>query len=100
MNHYPPEVLAYLSQGPRRVVSVRVKDDYVIIAEFDDGAVREYDMEPCLTGMLSVLRDKAVFAGVHVDDLDAIAWDTAAGHIDTSADTVYIYGKTLPEPTA
>lgn len=95
MQHYPAEVREYFQHGPHRVVAVRAKEPYVIIAEFDDGAVREYDMEPCLTGVLSDLRNEAIFSQVYVDDIDAIAWDTPAGHIDTSADTVYIYGKPL-----
>lgn len=93
MQHYPAEVREYFQHGPHRAVAVRVKQPYVIIAEYDDGAVREYDMAPCLTGVLSVLRNEKIFAQVFVDDMDAIAWDTPAGHIDTSADTVYIYGK-------
>ena len=89
---YPPEVLAYFAKGERHVASVSAPRPYIIQAWFDDGVCKQYDMSGELYGALECLRDFALFRAVTVDSLGCIAWDTPAGHIDTSKDTVYIYG--------
>ncbi|MEG1523865.1 MAG: DUF2442 domain-containing protein [Clostridia bacterium] len=90
---YPAEVTAYLENGPRSVKSVHAKAPYIIVAQFDDGVLKEYDMGPELTGVLASLKDFELFKKVYVDDTGSIAWDSPEGHIDTSKDTVYIYGS-------
>lgn len=92
---YPAEVAAYLKSGAKRAVSVDAARPYIIIARFEDGAIREYDMQGKLFGMLSGLQDYELSRRVYLDDTNSIAWDTPDGHIDTSKDTVYIYGKPL-----
>lgn len=90
---YPVEVQKYLENGPRKVEAVHTKMPYIVIAKFDDGVLKKYDMEPELTGVLSALKDYELFKKVYVDDTGSIAWDTPNGHIDTSKDTIYIYGS-------
>lgn len=91
---YPQEVAAYLQSGAKRAISVKAIRPYVIVAEFEDGVAKEYDMSLTLYGVLSCLKDYSLFRRVYLDDTNSIAWDTPSGHIDTSKDTVYIYGKT------
>ena len=63
-----------------RVRTVRVVAPYVVEVSFDDGAVREVDLEPILYGELyGPLRDPAFFAAVTVDpEIATIVWPNGA----------------------
>lgn len=70
-------------KGPRplpRVTSVQVLQDFVIRVGFDDGFVREVDLEPELHGsVFEPLRDPAVFRQVKVDhEIGTIVWPNGA----------------------
>lgn len=94
-DHYPDEVREYLRGGIRHILRIRAERPYLLIAEFDDGVTKRYDMAQELTGVLAPLRDFAEFCRVYVDDTGSVAWDIAGKHIDTSKETLYIYGETV-----
>lgn len=85
--------LEYLRNGPRKAVQVKATRPYCLLAQFDDGISKEYDMKDDLTGVLAPLKDYTEFKKVYIDDLGAIAWDVDGKHLDTSRDTIYIYGR-------
>ncbi len=88
------EVQKYYEEGPRKAISVVAEAPYLVSVAFDDGVTKEYDYSKVFTGVLSEIRDPEVFSRVYIDDMNSIAWDTPKGHMDFSADSVYIYGKT------
>lgn len=88
------EVQKYYEEGPRKAISVVAEAPYLVSVAFDDGVTKEYDYSKAFTGVLSEIRDPEVFSRVYIDDMNSIAWDTPKGHMDFSADSVYIYGKT------
>ena len=90
----PKEVQKYYEEEPRKAISVVAKTPYLVSVAFDDGVTKEYDYSKVFTGVLSEIRDPEVFSRVYIDDMNSIAWDTPKGHMDFSADSVYIYGKT------
>lgn len=94
-NGIPVEVSEYLRNGAKRAVSVRVLCPYVIIVEFEDGQIREKDMNNSLHGVLECLRDWAIFQKVRIDEYGNIAWDAPTGVIDICKDSIYIYGKSV-----
>ena len=88
------EVQKYYEEGPRKAISVVAEAPYLVSVAFDDGVTKEYDYSKVFTGVLSEIRDPEVFSRVYIDDMNSIAWDTPKGHMDFSADSVYIYGRT------
>jgi len=94
-SRYPAEIREYLLAGPRRAMTVESVRPYCVHVRFDDGVLNGYDMKEELTGVLAPLTDYALFERVYIDDLGAIAWDVDGKHLDTSKDTVYIYGRTV-----
>ena len=88
------EVQKYYEEGPRKAISVVAEAPYLVSVAFDDGVTKEYDYSKAFTGVLSEIRDPEIFSKVYIDDMNSIAWDTPKGHMDFSADSVYIYGKT------
>ena len=88
------EVQKYYEEGPRKTISVVAETPYLVSVAFDDGVTKEYDYSKVFTGVLSEIRDPEIFSRVYIDDMNSIAWDTPKGHMDFSADSVYIYGKT------
>ena len=88
------EVQKYYEEGPRKAISVVAETQYLVSVAFDDGVTKEYDYSKVFTGVLSEIRDPEVFSRVYIDDMNYIAWDTPKGHMDFSADSVYIYGRT------
>jgi hypothetical protein len=75
------------------VASVSPLETYVIRVVFDDGDVRDVDIEPLLEGpVFRPLRDREEFVRVRVDEqTHAIAWPTGA-----DLDPDVIYGIALP----
>lgn len=75
-------------------ISVRIIRPYVIEAAFDDGTVRETDLEPFLWGdVFRPLRDPAVFAQAFIDDeVGTVVWPNGA---DLSPELLY-YGTETP----
>lgn len=63
-------------------------DPYVVRVVFDDGEVRDVDIEPLLSGpVFGPLRDVETFKRVAVDELgETIAWPTGA---DLDPDVIY-----------
>ena len=88
------EVQKYYEEGPRKAISVVAEAPYLVSVAFDDGVTKEYDYSKAFTGVLSEIRDPEIFSKVYIDDMNSIAWDTPKGHMDFSADSVYIYGRT------
>ena len=88
------EVQKYYEEGPRKAISVVAEAPYLVSVAFDDGVTKEYDYSKAFTGVLSEIRDPEIFSKVYIDDINSIAWDTPKGHMDFSADSVYIYGRT------
>ena len=77
-----------------RVVAVKVLRPYVLEVTFDDGTIREVDLEADLWGpMFEPLRDPATFAQVVVDsELQTVVWPNGA---DICPDVLY-WGKDGP----
>ena len=93
---YPKEVREYLRSGVKKAVAVRTERPHSVIVKFENNVTKAYDMEPDLYGVLEFLKDYAAFEKAYIDETNSIAWDDPHGnHIDTSADTVYIYGKSV-----
>ena len=59
-----------------RIVQVHHLGDLALRLTFDDGLVRDLDLDPMLHGgVLEALRDTALFARAHVDkDSGTVAW--------------------------
>lgn len=72
----------------RVVTAVEVLRPYVLAVMFDDGARREVDVEPLLSGeMFEPLRDPAAFALATVDStLGTVVWPNGA---DLSPEFLY-----------
>ena len=94
MSTLSAEVQKYYEEGPRKAISVVAEAPYLVSVAFDDGVTKEYDYSKTFTGVLSEIRDPEIFSKVYIDDMNSIAWDTPKGHMDFSADSVYIYGRT------
>ena len=92
-NTAPEEVKEYFNAGPHKAISVVAESPYNVVVTFDDGMRKRYDYTGKFTGVLSILNDPELFQHVYLDDSSSISWDTPNGHMDFSADTVYIYGQ-------
>jgi len=78
----------------RDVKEVQVMSGFTLRLVFDDGSVRELDIEPLLRGPMfaPVLSDPSLFAQVFVDnELGTIAWPNGA---DIDADV--LHGDEVP----
>jgi bifunctional DNA-binding transcriptional regulator/antitoxin component of YhaV-PrlF toxin-antitoxin module len=103
----PKEVREYFINGKRRLVEIKIKDNYVLLLKYDNDEIREYDLTNMLTGVLTVLKDKNKFNEVFIDSCGNIAWDidknvdsdkVFTNRIDLSADNAYIYGERSNAP--
>lgn len=74
-------------------------DGYRLRLTFEDGSVRDADLEPYLEGeVFRPLRDLDYFRTVRVEpDLDTIVWDNGA---DMSPDFLYEIGRSASESPA
>jgi len=72
--------------------------DYKVRLSFEDGSVRDVDLEPHLDGeIFEPLRDIAYFKTLRVEpDLDTIVWDNGA---DMSPDFLYEIGEVVGKST-
>jgi hypothetical protein len=75
-------------------ISVVVVRPYVLLVTFDDGVVREVDMEPVLWGpVFEPLKDPAFFAQAFIDpELGTVVWPNGA---DVAPEFLY-YGDKNP----
>lgn len=98
------EVKEYFEKGPRTIEKVIANEDYTLTVHFDNGEVRVYDMSEMLYGVFEVLKDKAKFKKVFLDEYGNIAWDMDANvdsnihwnnRIDLCKDSVYLASKPL-----
>lgn len=84
---------------PPLVGSVEVLRPYVVRVTFEDGAVREVDMEPTLGrggAVYGPLRDPDVFAQVEViEGRESICWPTGA---DIDPDVLYGLAESDSQP--
>ena len=71
----PEKVKEYFEKGPRTIEKVIANEDYTLTVHFDNGEVRIYDMSEMLYGVFEVLKDKAKFKKVFLDEYGNIAWD-------------------------
>ena len=81
------------------VSSVSPLEPYVIRVFFDDGEVRDVDIEPLLGGaVFRPLRDREEFVRVRVDERTcAIAWPSGA---DLDPDVIYGIAPPARQPAA
>ncbi len=79
-----------------RILRATVVPPYGLTLEFEDGAVREIDLEPILYGeVFGPLRDPAFFAQVRLDpDWDTVVWPNDA---DFHPDTLYEWDEVKDE---
>lgn len=73
---------------PARIIDVEHLGDFRMRITFNDGLVRELDLEPVLEGgVLATLRDPVAFAGAFVDEVaGTIAWPTG---VDLDPDVLH-----------
>ena len=71
------------------VIKVVPQSDYVIVAEFETGEVRRFDMRPYLDfPAFAALKESGLFMRAHVEH-GTVAWSE---DIDLSPDTLYLRG--------
>ena len=71
------------------VIKVKALAEYVIEAEFADGATRRFDMRPYLDyPAFSPLKENCLFMRAHVEH-GVVVWND---DIDLSPDTLYLRG--------
>ena len=76
----------------RKVIKVKVLEDYKLELTFDNNVVKIKDMKPHLkTGVFKALRKKEVFNSVKLN-FGTISWD---GDIDMCADYLYETSKEI-----
>lgn len=82
-----------------RIVKAAVIPPYGLRLEFEDGIVREIDLEPILYGeMFGPLRDPAFFARVRLDEeWETVVWPNDA---DFHPDTLYEWDEIKDELAA
>ncbi len=74
-----------------RIVAVEPVDGRCILATFESGERRRYDVSPLLgRGVFRALSDPDAFAAVGVDEMGGVTWDAGP---DLSRDTVYLAGE-------
>ena len=82
-----------------KVKSIGVMDDHTLIAQFEDGICKTYDMLqllPKLPDFNKLLSDKALFVKVHVEGSGfGIVWDD---YFDLSCNELWENGRTIPTP--
>jgi hypothetical protein len=81
------------------VRKVQYLDGYRVRLEFEDGSVRDVDLEPHLDGeIFEPLKNVDYFKTLRVEpDLDTIVWDNGA---DMSPDFLYEIGVPVAESTS
>lgn len=79
----PKNVHDYFRNGPRKIIKVVPDDNYSLLIYFDNTEQRIYDMTESLYGVFEVLKDKAKFNQVFIDESGNIAWDIDS-NIDSS----------------
>lgn len=73
------------------VIKVSATPDYSIVAEFETGEVRRFDMRPYLDfPAYAALKEPGLFMRAHVEN-GTVAW---SDEIDLSPDTLYLRGQT------
>ena len=73
------------------VIKVVAMPDYSIVAEFETGEVRRFDMRPYLDfPAYSAIREPGMFMRAHVEH-GTVVWNE---EIDLSPDTLYLRGQT------
>lgn len=71
------------------VIKVVAMPDYSIVAEFETGEVRHFDMRPFLDyPAFAALKEPGLFMRAHVEH-GAVAWSE---EIDLAPDTLYLSG--------
>ena len=74
------------------VIKVVASPDYYIVAEFETGDVRRFDMRPYLDfPAYATLKEPGMFLRAHVAN-GTVAW---SDEIDLSPDTLYLRGLPL-----
>ena len=80
-----------------RPTAVEARDGYRIWLSYSDGAAGEVDLSHLAGGgVFAAWNDRARFAGVHIADYDAIAWDN---ELELCPDALYMQltGKSLTD---
>lgn len=74
-----------------RIVMVSAEPlSWTILATFETGERRRYDVGPLLErGVFTALSEPAAFAAIGVDEMGGVVWDAGP---DLSRDTVYLVG--------
>lgn len=78
------------------VRAVKHVSEFKLLLTFEDGSLRQADLEPYLTGeIFEPIRSIDVFSTVHVNpDLDTIVWENGA---DMSPDFLYTISSPIAE---
>ncbi|PKO92921.1 MAG: DUF2442 domain-containing protein [Betaproteobacteria bacterium HGW-Betaproteobacteria-10] len=72
------------------VIKVLATPDYFIVAEFETGEIRRFDMRPYLDiPAYAALKEPGVFMRAHVEH-GTVVW---SDEIDLSPDTLYLRGQ-------
>ncbi len=77
-----------------RIVSVEADPEtWTILATFDTGERRRYDVAPLLSrGVFRQIAEPEAFFAVHPDEMGGVCWEAGA---DLSRDTVYLAGESV-----
>lgn len=72
-----------------RIVAVEAEPEtHTVLATFETGERRRYDVRPLLgRGVFALISDPEAFAAVDVDDMGGITWEAGP---DLSRDTVFL----------
>ncbi len=75
-----------------RVVSMAAEaESWTILATFETGERRRYDVGPLLSrGVFKAISSPDAFSAVSVDEMGGVVWDAGS---DLSRDTVYLAGE-------
>lgn len=90
-----------MGTGRSKIKKAMVNDDYTLTVHFDNGEVKFYDM---LYGVFDLLKNKAKFKKVFIDEFGNLVWDINEridssiywnNRINLDADSVYLGSKRL-----
>jgi len=79
-----------MSDMAPKAVAVVALEPYVVRVLFEDGRVRDLDIEPVLDGpVFRALRDPSRFAQVYINEWGGVTWDGDLCEVDLDPDVVY-----------
>ncbi|MEM1042557.1 MAG: DUF2442 domain-containing protein [Bacteroidota bacterium] len=75
-----------------RITSVEAEPEtHTVLATFENGERRRYDVSPLLErGVFRLIKSPDTFSAVEVDEMGGIVWEAGP---DLSRDTIYLVGQ-------